>query len=207
MLDNKFAKDNNATDISSYIKFLKNNNYQEWLNNYNQRIKSASTIMEGLGIGNRIIEFNNTVKNKPNRLLTYSDILTKDNYNATISSRYVDSGNIDGINYRTSIYNDFGDFNEYISTNTSEYDTVDSFIIEDFYDRIEKFLPTFLTLGKDCYYVINCANDANSKTYYEQVCLDLLKIANKCKDVDVEIVESIDETNYVKVIKMKKAGK
>ena len=37
--------------------------------------------------------------------------------------------------------------------------------------------------------------------------LDLLKIANKCKDVDVEIVESIDETNYVKVIKMKKAGK
>ena len=101
----------------------------------------------------------------------------------------------------------FGDFNEYISTNTSEYDTVDSFIIEDFYDRIEKFLPTFLTLGKDCYYVINCANDANSKTYYEQVCLDLLKIANKCKDVDVEIVESIDETNYVKVIKMKKAGK
>ena len=207
MLDSKFAKDNNATDISSYIKFLKNNNYQEWLNNYNKRIQSASTIMKELGIGSRIIEFNNTIKNKPNRLLTYSDILTKNNYDTTISSKYVDNGNIDGINYRKSMYNDFGDFNEYITSNTSEYDTVDSFIIEDFYDRLEKFLPTFLTLGKDCYYVINCANDANSKEYYEKVCLDLLNIANKCKDVDIDIVESIDETNYVKVIKMKKAGK
>ncbi len=207
MLDSKFAKDNNATDISSYIKFLKNNNYQEWLNNYNKRIQSASTIMKELGIGSRIIEFNNTIKNKPNRLLTYSDILTKNNYDTTISSKYVDNGNIDGINYRKSIYNDFGDFNEFISSNTSEYDTVDSFIIEDFYDRLERFLPTFLTLGKDCYYVINCANDANSKAYYEQVSLDLLNIANKCKDIDIDIVESIDETNYVKVIKMKKAGK
>lgn len=207
MLDSKFAKDNNATDISSYIKFLKNNNYQEWLNNYNKRIQSASTIMEELGIGSRIIEFNNTIKNKPNRLLTYSDILTKDHYNVTISSRYVDSGNIDDINYRTSKYNDFGDFNEFITPNPTEYDTVDSFIIEDFYDRIEKFLPTFLTLGKDCYYVINCANDANSKAYYEQVSLDLLNIASKCNNIDIDIVESIDEKNYVKVIKMKKAGK
>ena len=56
MLDSKFAKDNNATDISSYIKFLKNNNYQEWLNNYNKRIQSASTIMKELGIGSRSYE-------------------------------------------------------------------------------------------------------------------------------------------------------
>lgn len=206
----RYNKEMGISDDSfkDYLVALSKKDKQEWKNEYYNRLLTGCVLMEELGIGKKIIEFNDIDNHTGKRLETYSDILNDNSYEPILVSKKLETGLFDDLNTQKSTHDDFGDFYDYVcSSNNGLYNSVDSFIIGEYFDKLERYLPIFLANNKDCYYMISCINNSEDNNHYKREMHNLRKLLNyinKNNSIVIDDVESKSNDGYVRVIKMHK---
>lgn len=206
--ESNYSKEMDINSFNEYLNKLKEKSYKSWYDDYVSRLNTACILMNELGIGNRIIEFCDADIHTGNRLETYSDFLKKQNCEPIIISKKLETGLFGDVETINSVHDDFGYFKEYVcSSDNGIYNTVDSFIVDDTFDRFEKYLYAFLSFNKDCYFPISCYNNTKYKDSQLEKAEKIIKVAKDSRFIMIEEAENINNDNYVKVIRLSREKK
>lgn len=199
----------------SLINAMNNKTFKEWYLEHMERISIAALIMEELGINGNIFELHDADIINGKRIKTFADFLN--NYNVSIVSKNLESGNIDNVNI---IQNNlpFGGLSEYVTkkdftknnkmpVNELSYNFIDTIIFDDYKERIEKYISTALGLGIECFIpIIGYKDSLNSKREIEkaEMVKQYVSSIEGCCIKEKLYSPKKNDNSFVKVIKISK---